>query len=121
MKIGPTFTICTGTLLFHSVAIWTFTFHEKSGCVLLIWKVNFKPTYRPNSSTFWSGNSDLLYSFFFLFFAEVVKFSAFCCHSKMVNTRESHFASNLNSNISTLWHSNDSVQKVLDLTNPAKK
>ena len=29
--------------LLHTVAIWTFTFHKKSGCVKLIWKTNFKP------------------------------------------------------------------------------
>ena len=27
----------------HTVAIWTFTFHKKSGCVKVIWKANFKP------------------------------------------------------------------------------
>ena len=31
----------------HTVAIWTFTFHKKSGCVKVIWKANFKPAYRP--------------------------------------------------------------------------
>ena len=66
----------------HTVAIWTFTFHEKSGCVQLIWKANFKPTYRPNSLTFLSGNSDLLYSVFFYFLQKLsnpVLFAHCCC------------------------------------------
>ena len=52
-----------GTSIFrrHTVAIWTFTFHEKSGCVQLIWKTNFKPTNRPNLSNFSSRNLYLLY------------------------------------------------------------
>ena len=29
----------------HTVAIWTFTFHKKSGCVKVIWKANFKTAY----------------------------------------------------------------------------
>ena len=54
-----------GTAQVHTVAIWTLTFHEKSGSVQLIWKGNFKPTQRQKISTFWSGNSDILLSFFF--------------------------------------------------------
>ena len=51
----------------HTVAIWTFTFHKKSGFVKVILKAYFKPTYRPVSWTFWSKNSDLLHSFSFYF------------------------------------------------------
>ena len=32
----------------HTVAIWTFTFHKKLGCVQLVWKANFKRVQRPN-------------------------------------------------------------------------
>ena len=38
----------------HTVAIWTFTFHKKSGFVRVILKANFNSTYKPNSSMFWS-------------------------------------------------------------------
>ena len=34
----------------HTVAIWTFTFHEKSCSVQLVWKANFKPPYRSKIS-----------------------------------------------------------------------
>ena len=81
----------------HTVAIWTFTFHEKSGWVLLIWKANFKPTYRPNSSTFWSGNSNLLYSFFFYYLQNLLNpviFTHCCCYPI--------WCKNCNSNMSTL-------------------
>ena len=33
----------------HTVAIWTFAFHKKSGFVKVILKANFKPAYRPVS------------------------------------------------------------------------
>ena len=58
------------------VAIWTFTFHKKSGFVRMILKANFNSTYRPNPSLFWAGNSDLLYSFLFYFFAEFIQSTA---------------------------------------------
>ena len=45
---------------FHTVAIWSFTFHKRSGFVKVILKTNFKPLYRPVSWTFWSEYSDLL-------------------------------------------------------------
>ena len=38
----------------HTVAIWKFTFHKKSGFVRVILKANFNSTYKPNSSMFWS-------------------------------------------------------------------
>ena len=38
------FSIVIGAIqALHTVAIWTFTFHKKSGCVRVIWKANFKP------------------------------------------------------------------------------
>ena len=61
----------------HTVAIWIFTFHKKSGFVRVILKTNFNSTYRPNPSLFWAENSDLLYSFFFYFSAKFVKSNAF--------------------------------------------
>ena len=70
---------------FHTVAIWTFTFHKKSGFVRVILKANFNSTYRPNPSLFWAGNSDLLYSFFFHFlqnFSNPLLFTHWCCYSK---------------------------------------
>ena len=42
---------------------------------MVILKTNFKPTYRPNPSLFWSGNSNLLVKLIFL--AEFVKSPAF--------------------------------------------
>ena len=69
----------------HCVCIWTFTFHKKSGCVLLIWKSNFKPTYGSNSSTFCSEYSNLLYSFFFYYLQNLlnpVLFTYCCCYPK---------------------------------------
>ena len=37
----------------HTVAIWTFTFHKKSGFERLMLKANFNSTYRPTLSLFW--------------------------------------------------------------------
>ena len=62
----------------YTEAIWTFTFHKKSGFRKVILKSNFKPAYKPVSWTLWSENSDLLSSFSFYFFAGVVKSTAFC-------------------------------------------
>ena len=59
-----------------TVTIWKFTFHKKSGFVRVILKANFNSTYRPNPSLFWAGNSDLLYSFLFYFFAEFIQSTA---------------------------------------------
>ena len=55
----------------HTVAIWTFTFHNKSGFVMVIFKVKFKPAYRPVSWTFLPENSNLLYSFYLYFLQEL--------------------------------------------------
>ena len=44
--------------------------------------------YRPNSSTFWSGNSNLLYSFFFDYFQDFldpVVFTHCCCCPRELN------------------------------------
>ena len=41
--------LCTMCIPGHTVAIWTFTFHKKSGFVKVILKANFKPGYRPIS------------------------------------------------------------------------
>ena len=73
-------------LKIHTVAIWTFTFHKKSGFVKVILKANFKPKYRPVSWTFWSKNSDLLHSFSFYFLQELsnpVLFAHCWCYEKM--------------------------------------
>ena len=55
----------------------TFIFHKKSGFVMVVLKTIFNSTYRPNLSLFWAGNSNLLYSIFFSFFATLVKSTAF--------------------------------------------
>ena len=51
----------------HTVAIWIFTFHKKSGFVRVILKTNFNSTYRPNPLLFLAGNSDILHSIFIYF------------------------------------------------------
>ena len=61
----------------QTVAIWSFIFHKKSGFVRVILKANFNSTYRLNPSLFWAGNSDLMYSFVLLFFAEFAKSTVF--------------------------------------------
>ena len=69
----------------HTLQLFGHLHHEKSGFVRVILKANFKPTYRPNPSLFWSGNSDLLYSFFFYFLQNLsnpLLFTHCCCYSK---------------------------------------
>ena len=65
-----------GTAQVHTVAIWTFTFHEKSGSVQLIWEANFKSTYRQKIQLF-GLEIQIYYSHFSSIFAEFVKSSAF--------------------------------------------
>ena len=85
----------------HTVAIWTYKSHQKSGFVYLIFKAKFKPAYcRPNLKTFWSVNSDLLNEFFrncqihcFL--------HAVAAIPKKLNSWSHVFVSNHNSNIRT--------------------
>ena len=72
----------------HTVAIWTFTFHKKSGCAKVIWKANFKPAYGPKLSILWPENSDLLNSFFFYFLKELsypLLFAHCYCFSNELN------------------------------------
>ena len=67
---------------YHTVPIWTFTFHKISGFVRVILKANFKPTYRPNLSNFLSENPHLLNSFFFYFLRNLsnpLLFTHCCC------------------------------------------
>ena len=104
----------------HTVAIWTFTFHNKSGFVMVIFKVKFKPAYRPVSWTFWSENSDLLCSFSFYFLQELsnsLPFAHIYCYFKKVEMLESHFCIKLQLEYVM---SLESVQKAVDLTTPAK-
>ena len=68
----------------HTVAIWTFTFHKKSGFVKVILKANFKPVCRPVLWTFWSENSGFLNSFSFFFLQQLSNplfFEHCCCYS----------------------------------------
>ena len=48
--------------------------HKKQGWVLLIWKANFKPIQKSNSSNM---KFQIYYIFLFFFFAKIVKSSAF--------------------------------------------
>ena len=78
------FSICPIFVDSHTVAIWTFTFHKKSGFVKVILKANFKPVYKPVLWTFWSENSGFLNSFFFYFLQELsnpLLFERCCCYS----------------------------------------
>ena len=61
----------------HTVAIWIFTFHEKPGCVQLIWKANFKPILQAKLLNFLVWKFRSITPNFLLFFAEFVKSSAF--------------------------------------------
>ena len=105
---------------FHTVAIWTFAFHKKSGFVKVILKANFKPTYRPVSWTFWSENSDLLHSFSFYFLQELsnpLLFAHCCCYSNDLTCLS---CKNVTQTIQSFWNSSDCVIKAVDLTTPAK-
>ena len=69
----------------HTVAIWTFTFHKIFGFERVILKVKFNPIYRQKLSIFLSEKSDLLNSFFFYFsqnLSNPVLFTHCCCYSK---------------------------------------
>ena len=59
-----------------TVAIWTFTFHKKSGFVRVILKANFNLTHRPNPSIF-GCRFRSINLIFLLFFEEFVKSTAF--------------------------------------------
>ena len=105
----------------HTLAIWTLTFHKKSGCVKVIWKANFKPAYRPELWTFLSENSGVLYSFYFFFLQKLSNplfFTVLLLFQKGWNTwvKSLHQITNR----STHWNSSNSVQKTVDLTNSAK-
>ena len=67
-----------GYWLLHTVGIWTFTFHEKSGCVWGDLKGQFQTSLQVKVIIFlnWKFRSIIL--IFFLFFAGIVKSSAFC-------------------------------------------
>ena len=60
-----------------TVAIWTFTFHKKSGFVRVILKANLNLTHRPKSITFLGWKFRSIKLIFLLFFAEFVKSTAF--------------------------------------------
>ena len=69
----------------HTVAIWTFTFHQISGFERVILKVNFNPIYRQKLSILLSENACLFYPFFFYFLQNLsnpVLFTHCCCYSK---------------------------------------
>ena len=100
---------------FHTVAIWTFTFHKKSGFVKAILKANFKPTCRPVSWTFWPENSDVLHSFSFYFLQVLSNLLQLLLFQK--DWIAWHFC---NLNMSSHWNSSNSMQKALDLTTPSK-
>ena len=106
MKHYETF-ICTKTnmyTLLHTVAIWTFTFHKKSGFVMVILKANFKPAHRPVSWTFWSENSDLLYPFSFYFRQELsnpLLFAHCCCYFNALTYLSCNLIQKCDSNISS--------------------
>ena len=71
----------------------------------LIWKANFKPAYRPNSSSFWSGNSNLLYSIFFYFvqdFSNPVLFAHSHCYSKELKYLSCELKQNCDSHVLTI-------------------
>ena len=75
MKI---FAVCVITFEpIHTVAIWTFTFHKKLGYVKVILKVNFKPVYSQYHD-FFDLKIQSAKLIFFLFFAGVIKSTAFC-------------------------------------------
>ena len=83
---------------------------KKSGFVRMILKTNFNSTCKPNTSLFWAGNSNSLCSFFFYFFR--IRPIHCCLHTVAAIPKSWHiwlFASNCNSNMSTLWNSSNSV------------
>ena len=88
----------------HTVAIWTFTFHKKSGFVMVILKANFKPAHKPVSWTFWSENSDLLYPFSFYFRQELsnpLLFAHCCCYFNALTYLSCNLIQKCDSNISS--------------------
>ena len=115
-------TCCTRAFPVHTVAIWTFTFHKISGFVRVILKANFKQT-RIMISFIWKLISIKL--IFLLFFAGVVKSTAFCTLLLLfqwVDMFELQFDGKMwlkHINLFEICSSN-SVQKAVDLTTPAK-
>ena len=111
-----------GTL--HTVAIWTFTFHKISGFVRVILKANFKQPYRPVLWFLLSENSYIYYSHFPSIFCRSCQIHCFLhtvtAISKRLKCLSHIFASNCNLNMSSHWNSNNSVQKAVNLTTPAK-
>ena len=104
----------------HTVAIWTFTFHNKSGFVMVIFKVKFKPAYRPVSWTFLPENSNLLYSFYLYFLQELSNPLLFG-HSPMTwHIQVAIWCKNETPTFQPFWNSSNCVQKAVDLTTPAK-
>ena len=94
MKLYTNYTIWQ-TL--HTVAIWTFTFHKKSG-----FEGKFQFNLRAKSITFWAGNSNLLYPFFFSrFFWQNLSnpqlFTHCCCYSKELTYLNCEFCANFGS------------------------
>ena len=65
-------------ILFHTVAIWTFTFHKKSGYLVISWfgrQISNKPGGQTNQP--FHLKIQIYYTHFFLLFAEFVKPTAF--------------------------------------------
>merc|ERR1712051_445794 len=99
----------------HTVAIWTFTFHEKRLC-----EGDFEGKFQNNLQA--SIMNFLMLKFksitfiFLLFFPLLLSHSH--CYFKKIELFESHFC---NLNMSSHWNSSNSVQKAVDLTTPAKK
>ena len=86
----------------------------------------FQTSLQAESINFLISKFKSIIPIFLLFFAGIVKSTAFCTLSHFTAIPKrliylSHvFVSNHNSNISTPWNSSDNVQKAVDLTTPAK-
>ena len=108
---------------FHTVAIWTFTFHKKSSFVMVILKANFKPTHKPVSWTFWTENKDLLYSFPSIFgrsFQIHCFWLTVAAISMLWHIYVAIWYKNVTRTFQAVRNSSNCVQKAVDLTTPAK-
>ena len=108
----------------HTVAIWSFTFHKKSGFVYLVdFEGQFQTSLKAESIYFLISKFKSIRLIFLLFFAGIVKSTAFCTlwllfqelkyldYNLMQKSQFKHVNS---------LNSSNSLSKALDLTNSAK-
>ena len=102
----------------HTVAIWTFTFHKKSGCVWGDFEGQFQTSLQVKVINFFYLKIQIYYSHLSSIFCRSCQIQCFLDNVNAISKRLKYlirvFTSNCNSNTSTLWNSSNSVQEALD-------